>query len=381
MERQAMVIPNSSLLIRNSIASNRMTEMNGRYGWAVVGVVSLAVTAACAGGAAEASTSEEAGVAGRVITVEVETIRTTEFTDFLRIVGTVAANRDVLVAAEEGGVVRQLFVEKGAVVQAGQPLAKIDDAVLRPQVDQAVANARLAAETWERQQRLWEVEKIGSEMAYLQAKYNAQTAEAGARAMQERLAKTIVRAPISGVLDDRLVEVGGMVAPGTPIARVVDAATVKITGGVPERYTADITRGASMRVSFDGLGGVEHLGKVEFVGATLNETNRTFPVEVSVPNPQGFIRPGMVANLQVARRAVDQALLVPQSAVLRRETGYVAFVAVEKDGRTMAELREVVPAGSEAGRVVIEHGLQAGDRLIVVGQQQVSNGDRLRIVE
>lgn len=354
--------------------------MNSRYQTLLALALAAGTLAGCANEQAKATTTEEAAPSGRVISVEVETVRPSAFTDFVRIVGSVAANRDVAVAAEEGGVVRQLFVEKGAFVQAGQPIAKIDDAVLRAQADQAVANARLAEETWQRQQRLWEVEKIGSEMAYLQAKYNAQTAEAGARVMRERLARTVVRAPIAGVLDERMVEVGSMVAPGAPVARVVDAGRVKVMGGVPERYASDIVRGAEMRVAFDGLGGVEHTGRVEYVAATLNEQNRTFAIEVAVPNANGFIRPGMVANLQVARRAVGEAILVPQGAVLRRENGYVVYVAVERDGAPVAELRDVVPGASEGGRVVVEQGLQPGDRVVVVGQQQVSNGDRLRIV-
>jgi membrane fusion protein, multidrug efflux system len=135
-----------------------------------------------------------------------------------------------------------------------------------------------------------------------------------------------------------------------------------------------------MRVAFDGMSGAEHTGKVQYVGATLNEQNRTFPIEVVVPNPGGVIRPGMVANLQVARRTAGAALLVPQNAVLRRETGYVVYVAVDRDSQTVAELRDVIPGASEAGRVVIEQGVTPGDRVIVVGQQQVSSGDKLRIV-
>jgi membrane fusion protein, multidrug efflux system len=358
--------------------------MNVRHSgkaWALAALAMAATTAACANGQAEATTSTDTTTAGgRVISVEVETLRPAAFTDFVRIVGSVAANRDVAVAAEEGGVVRQLFVEKGAFVQVGQPIAKLDDAVLRAQADQAVANARLAAETWPRRQRIWEVEQIGSEMAYLQAKYNAQTAEAGARVMQARLAKTVVRAPIAGVLDERMVEVGSMVAPGAPVARIVDATRVKVSGGVPERYATDIVRGAEMRVGFDGMVGAEQTGRVEYVAATLNEQNRTFAIEVVVPNPNGHIRPGMVANLQVARRAVGEAIMVPQNAVLRRENGYVVYLVVERDGVPTAELRDVVPGASESGRVVVEQGLNAGDRVIVVGQQQVSNGDRLRIV-
>ena len=359
-----------------------MTNLANRRGWAPAALaLTLALAAGCASGEAGAAIAEDTAAPVRVISVEVEEASPASFTDFVRITGSVAASRDVTVAAEEAGVVRQLFVEKGAALRAGQPIARVDDGVLRAQLDQAAASARIAAETWERQKRLWEEERVGSEIAYLQARANAQTAEAGARVLRERLARTIVRAPIAGVLDDRFVEVGSMVAPGAPVARVVDASTVKILGGVPERYAADISPGAEIRVAFDALSGVERTGKVEFVGATLNESNRTFPIEVRLSNPGRVIRPGMVANLEIARGAAAQALLVPQNAVLRRENGYVVYVAVERGGALVAELRDVVPGAPQGNRVVVERGVRAGERVITVGQQQVSSGDRLRIVE
>jgi membrane fusion protein, multidrug efflux system len=372
--------------MRDITTDHTRLKMNGIHRRAGGPAAALALTlslslAGCASEEAGAATGADSTEVARVISVEVEEARIAAFTDFVRIVGSVAANRDVTVAAEEGGVVRELFVEKGAAVRAGQAIARIDDAVLRAQTDQAVATARLAAETWERQQRLWEVEQVGTEMAYLKARYDAQTAEAGARVLRERLARTVVRAPIAGVVDDRFVEVGSMVAPGAPVARVVDASTVKVRGGVPERNALDVARGAEMRVTFDALGGVEHAGRVEFVGATLNESNRTFPIEVVVPNPGRAIRPGMVARLEVARGTGGEALLVPQNAVLRREDGYVVYVAVERDGAPFAELREVVPGATQRNRVVVEQGLRPGERVITVGQQQVSSGDRLRIVD
>jgi membrane fusion protein, multidrug efflux system len=355
----------------------------GGGGRLVPGGVALAAAVllgACGGAGHAAEAEGEAGDATRVISVEVETVRSAPFTEFVRIVGTVHANRDVVISAEESGIIRQLFVDKGAVVRAGQPIARIDDSLLLIQLERAEAQARLAEETWERQRRLWEDENIGSEINYLNAKYNAQTARASADELRARVERSVVRAPIGGVLEARTVEIGTMVSPGAPVARVVDVATVKISGGVPERYASEIARGAEMRVFFDGLGSAEYSGKVEFVGATLNESNRTFPIEVTVPNQGRVIRPGMVANLQVARRAGAEALLVSQNAVLRRESGYVVYVVGERNGAPVAELRDVIPGVSEGGRVVIEQGLQPGDRVVVVGQQQVSSGDRLRIV-
>ena len=150
--------------------------------------------------------------------VEVVTVALENFEDQLGITGSVEAERDVTVAAEESGVIRELYVDKGQRVRAGQAIAKIDDRVLRAQYDQAMSEAALARETWDRQKRLWEEDRIGSEMNYLRSRYGAETAEANARVIAARLERTVVRAPITGVLDSRLVEIGSMVAPGAPVA-------------------------------------------------------------------------------------------------------------------------------------------------------------------
>jgi membrane fusion protein, multidrug efflux system len=316
----------------------------------------------------------------RLVPVEVEAVAAVAFTDALRIVGTVAAQRDVRVAAEESGVIRALLVERGQRVAAGQPLARIDDKMLQAQHEQARAEATLARETWERQRRLWEEEGIGSELAYLQAKHRAETAAANLKMFTERVGRTVVRAPIAGLVEERLVEVGTMVAPGTLVARIVAADTVKVTGGIPERYAGEIRRGAALDVDFDVLGGRTFTGELAFVGSSVNEQNRTFPIEVAVPNPGGVIKPGMVASVRVARRAVQDALVVPREAVLRTEAGFIVYVVDERGGAPVAEARPVVTGPAMGGRVLVESGLEAGERIVVVGQQRIAPGDALQIV-
>jgi membrane fusion protein, multidrug efflux system len=267
------------------------------------------------------------------------------------------------------------------VVRAGQPIARIDDRVLRAQYDQARSEAALARETFERQRRLWEDDKIGSEMNFLRAKYGAETAEASARVLAARLERTVVRAPVTGVLDARFVEIGTMVSPGTPVARIIDVDTLKITGGVPERYAGDIRNGAAAVVVFDNMPGREFAGRTRFVGAAIVEQNRTFPVEVAIPNASGMLKPGMVARVRLTRGTPRDALLVPREAVLRTESGYSVITVVEDGGRLMAHATPVIPGAGAGNRVVIESGLHPGDRVVVVGQHQVAHGDVVSIVE
>ncbi|MQA91081.1 MAG: efflux RND transporter periplasmic adaptor subunit [Gemmatimonas sp.] len=350
----------------------------------IMGVAAAAVLAAgivgCAGSdgtdVAEASEPNR-----RLVSVEVAEVQAASFADFVQIVGRIEADHDVTISAEESGTIRELLVEKGGFVQEGQPIARIDDSVLRPQSEQAAAEATLAQETWERQRRLWEEDRVGSEINYLQARYQAETAAAGARALQERLDRTVVRAPISGVLDDRLVEVGTLVSPGTPIGRILDTRTVKVAGGVPERYAGQIETGSEVQIGIEGAVGVSFTGEVNFVGAAVDQENRSFPIELHVPNEDGRLKPGMVVNVRVLRETVAEALVIPQEAVLREEDGYAVFVAIDRGGELFAESRPVALGPSQGNQVMIDEGLDVGDQVIVVGQTRLATGDQLQIVQ
>jgi membrane fusion protein, multidrug efflux system len=314
----------------------------------------------------------------RTVNVEVAAVVPQDFVHTVRIVGTVEADRDVVISAEEGGTVRQMLVRQGDRVRPGQPLFRLDAGVLQAQLEQAVSQALLAEETWERQRRLWEEDQIGTEMAYLQAKYNAQTARAQAQVLKERVDRTTIRAPIAGILEERLVEVGAMVSPGTPVARILDVDRVKVVGGVPERYGGQVRRGGEVTVTLEPVAG-EFVGEIDHVGAAVDRSSRTFTIEVEVPNAGHALKPGMVANVEIARERRAESLVVPRHAVLRLEGGYSVFVAVPHGTGWRAESRPVVPGAAHGGGVVIEQGLASGERVVVVGQQRVAHGDALII--
>ncbi len=358
-----------------------MERMTVNVRW-IHGSLALAVGIALAGcGGAEAGAegpSPEEAV--RVVNVEVREIATGSFADRINLTGVVLANRDVRVAAEESGVIREILEEKGSSVAAGEALARIDDAILRAQVEQARAAADLASQTWERRKRLWEESQVGSEIAYLEAKFAAEQTAASLRALEERLARTLVRAPFDGVLESRMIEVGSMVSPGQVVARVVDLDPVKIVAGVPERYAADVKVGARAVVTFDMFPGETFSAAIRYVGSTVDPQSRTFPIEVVMPNPRGVVKPEMVSNLAVARRELDSAVVVPRDALVRVEDGYAVFVTAEREGATVAEVRPVELGPSQRDMVVVESGLRPGDRIIVVGQKIVADGDRVNVV-
>jgi len=351
----------------------------GRVQFAIV-LVAVSLTACGTDAEAEGPAPAEGQALGRVINVETSTLEPGDFTEVIRLTGTVEANRDVTVAAEESGVVRALLVEKGTAVREGQPILKIDDRLLASQVEEARARADLASETWTRRKRLWEEDGIGTELAYLEARFASEQAVANLALLQERLDRTTVTAPVEGVLDDRFVEVGTMVSPGTPVARILDLDPVKVTAGVPERYATDVRPGTRATVTFDVLGDSEREGAISYVGAAVNPDNRTFPVEFTLPNPGRTIKPEMVAQVSVVRRELENVIVVPQEALIRVEGGFVVFVIVTRDGQDVAEARPVQTGPSQRNRVVVTEGLEGGERLVVVGQQTVAAEDVVRVV-
>ena len=320
-----------------------------------------------------------AGTARRIINVEVETLAVRSFTDVIRLTGVVLADREVTLAAEESGTVVQILADKGESVSRGQPLIELNDELLRVQRSEAEAQAVLAAEIWRRKKRLYEEERIGTEGEYLEARYTADQTRARLNLIEARLRRTVVRAPFDGLLDRRLVDVGSVVSPGQAVAHILDLEPLKVATGVPERYAADVGVGTRAVVAFEALADT-CAAILTYVGAAVDGGHRTFPVELALERPVASAKPAMVAEVHLVRRVYPQVLVVPRQALVRTEDGFSAFVAIDGEAGPLAEVRPVTLGASGGDQVVVTSGLLPADRLIVVGQQQVANGDRLSIV-
>ncbi len=339
-------------------------------------VVIIALLLAGCGRPAE--TAEEAVV--RIMNVEAVELVPRPFTSMIRVTGQVEALHDVTVVAEEAGVVEDILVPKGAPVRKGQVLARLNSDLLHAQLDEARASADLAEEQWQRQKRLWEEEHIGTELAYIQARENARMRSATVRTMETRMEKTTIRSLVGGTFEDYYIEVGEYAVPAQRFARIVSIDQVRITGGVPERYATDVKVGTTVELIMDTCPDQPCVHQIDYVSDTVDPDSRTFRVELRVPNPNGVLKPGMISNLHILRDQIDEAIVIPQEAVLRTQNGYQVFVVETREGKEYAQARIVEMGPSEANQVVILSGLEAGERVITVGQLKLGNGDLLNVV-
>lgn len=349
-------------------------------------LAALAAAAVGCGGSPGAETAGEAGgsvdssaTSVRVVDVRARTVRAGPFVDRLRVTGTVEAERTVELTAQEGGRIRSVHAEKGERLAAGAPIVEIDDRELRARLEEARARAELAREQWERRRQLYEEEDAISELAYLRARSEADQAAARVERLESRLEDTSVEAPFAGVLDERPVEVGSTVSPGTHVATLVDLRPVKVSAGVPERYANDVAVGDSATVTVPSLDDREFSGTLTYVGAAVNEDSRSLPVEVELPNVEGTLKPAMVAKVELVRKRWASAVVVPQDAVLRASDGFAVYVVERGEEGPTARRRSVQLGPRENDRVVVEAGLEAGELLVTVGQQQLADGDRVRL--
>lgn len=364
-----------------TLSTRRATPAGGRRTFTWLGLAAAALTLAGCGDEADAGPDEQVPAADtrRVINVEVEQLQPRRFTDVVRLTGAVQADRQVTVAAEEGGTVTRILVDKGQSVTQDEVLVRLDDELLRAQRDEAQAQAGLAAEMWRRKQRLYEDDGIGTEGEYLEARYTADQTRARLDLFEARLKRLAVRAPFDGILETRFVEVGSVVSPGQAVAHVLDLEPLKVAAGVPERYAVDVVPGSRAVVAFAALSDTCD-ATVSFVGAAVHGGHRTFPIELDLERPVRGAKPEMVAEVLLVRQVLEDVVVVPRQALVRTEDGFSTFVAVDGEGGTVARERPVTLGSAAGDEAVITSGLAAADRLIVVGQQQVADGDRLRIV-
>ncbi len=138
--------------------------------------------------------------------------------------------------------------------------------------------------------------------------------------------------------------------------------------------------GAEAILRFEAIGDEVYTSAIRYVGATINPSSRTFPIEVELSNADGAIKPEMVSNMSIIRQQVEEAIVVPQDALVRVEDGYVAYVVVERSGVQVAEVRNLELGPTRRNLVVVEKGLSVGEDLIIIGQKSVADGDRVNLV-
>lgn len=301
------------------------------------------------------------------------------FNHYLELQGSVDTKQNLVITPEMGGILKTVYVKEGQNVTKGQLLASIDDGGLGQQKAQLEIQANLAKTTFERQKRLWD-QKIGSEIQYLQAKSQYDALQKNVDQINQQLAKTNVRAPFNGVIDDVITEQGSVVAPGSQLMRIVNLNDMYIETDVPEDYITNVTENKDVKVEFPVLGKTMD-AKVRQAGNYINPANRTFKIEVAVPNKDKTIKPNLTAKLKINDYTNENAILIPQSIISENANGeqYI-FILTEKDGDKATAKQIIIKTGKTQGdHIEVIDNLPKDTEIIMEGARSVKDGQTVRI--
>ncbi len=332
------------------------------------------IVAACSRGAAQSEQTAATVRQEKLINVEVQALQPSDLRENILLSGNAEAAHDLMISSEQGGTVQQLPVDRGDRVKKGQLLAAVSADIFRAQLAEAEANLRLKQAGLDKAKTLFERRSI-TQMQRLQAQVEFDAAEAAVAQARSRLSRAVIEAPIGGEIEERYADPGEMVQPGGQLFRLVDRSRIKIKSEFSERDVTTFKPGLIGRVQFDALPDTAFEARLTFVSSVADPATRTYPCQFELDNPRGMIRGGMHARIQVLKELHEDQIVVPQTALVETENGRSAFVVED----SIARRREVTVGASERGMVVVTGGLQPGEELVVLGQRDLVDGQKVRI--
>ncbi len=317
--------------------------------------------------------------AGRIrlgaIPVKVIQVKREPISVFLLSSANLEALRKVDVVARVSGIVRRIFVEEGDAVRKNQILAKLDDTELQLQLQQAQARAENNSRLFQRAKEMFEKNLISKEQ-YDDAKYQYETAQAQLKSAQLQLSYASIRAPISGVVTQRLIEVGNTVNTNQKVFTMVDYDTLYARIFIPEKDIPRVHVGQKARVTVEAYPNRVFWGRVKMINPIVDPESGTVKVTVSLLKRGTPLLPGMFATVQIITETHPDALVIPKRALLLESETDRVFVV--KD--SVAHQRDVKLGFSDGDRVEILDGLQVGEWVVVVGQEGLQNGAHVRMI-
>nr|HAD53211.1 efflux RND transporter periplasmic adaptor subunit [Algoriphagus sp.] len=295
-----------------------------------------------------------------------------EFEHFVEVTGSVLSKKNVIISAETGGRILEVPAIEGMRMTKGQVLARIDAESIQRNIEELETNLDLAKTLFEKQKRLWEQE-IGTEVQFLEAKNRKEGLERSLASLKTQLNKSMVVAPFNGTVESVQIRLGELVQPGTPMFQFVGESDLFIEADISESYVGVLSKGDSVDVSFPSIG-KELKTKVSSVGAIINPNNRTFKVEVYLPNiPQ--VKPNMITVLKIQDYENPSSVIVPSYLILSDSKGDYIYIV---DGE-LAKKRYIKRGRTFNNETEILEGLEGNETLVDKGFREVGDNFKVNI--
>lgn len=295
-------------------------------------------------------------------------------------VGNFVATQGTELTSEASGIVRQILFESGATVEQGQLLVKLDDSIDQPELARLKAAERLAYIELERTKRLYQDNSV-AELDLRRRESESEQAKAAVRMQQARIAQKEIRAPFSGIVGIRQVNLGQLVSPGSKVVSIEALDPIYLNFTLPEQQLARLHTGQQVRVRIDAFPEQSFKGEITAIAPAVRASSRSIEIQATLANPEQQLRPGMFGRVEVLTGDVQEVLLVPQTAIQFNTFGNSVFVLREEDGQLKA-FQRFVQTGERRGDLInITGGLEAGDQVATSGLLKLRNGAAVKVSE
>ena len=309
--------------------------------------------------------------------VQALTLEESPFRTWVEVQGTVDARQSIEVTAESMGVVRNIRVKEGQKVTKGQILAELDQTVLVQSIEEIKGQLDFAKQLYTKQSNLWK-QNIGSEVQYLNAKNQKESLERRLSTIESQLDMTRIKAPVSGTVDQVYLKLGQSTAMGMPAVRVVNFNDLRVITDLSESYVSRVREGASVELEFKDLN-LSAQGRIAYVARSISALNRTFRAEVPLNNREGLYRPNMIVGMKINDYSTNKAIKIPVNLLQNSDEGTFVMVVRGEGTNLKASRVSVTPGRSNGIETEILQGLQAGDRIITTGYNELNDGQAITL--
>lgn len=372
--------------------------------------------------------------------IETTTIKGQKFNDYFEIIGNIQALNSTTISSETSGKIIRLNIDEGDFIKEGDLLLETEHDSIKTQIKQLEANLKqtvalhnqakgtiglqkylLDGEVKVRQLSLnninkdvkrdeelfkssvitkeklddrkynrniteiqYELSRINKEQQNIVLNTNIETTKAQIESLQAQLdllkiqlGRTYIKSPVSGIVDKLNIDKGELLNPGTSIAEIIRIDNVKLVGGIPEKEIGNVKYGDDVKIKVSAYTNKDFYGKIQHISSNADKTSKTFDVKIIINNSNKLLKPGMLARFSMLRDKYDNAILIPSSSVIQTENSPIVYI--EKDGKVTE--RKIKLGNNSSEKVVVLEGISEGEKLVTVGQQNLSNGDLVNIVK
>lgn len=320
------------------------------------------------GGSGKGATSKGGGML-----VDGIVVRTQSFENTLEVTGSLEANESVALQAEVSGLVKGIYFKEGSNVSKGQLLVKINDLDIQAQLQETLTRQNLSAANENRAKQLLAKGAISQE-EYDASLAELQSLKAQSQLVRAQLAKTSIVAPFSGRIGLRSISEGEYLTPTKLIANLLSTNPIKVNFSIPEKYAGQIKMNSSIAFTKAGSKKI-FTGKVFAVEPGINAETRTLHLKALAQNADNELMPGSFAKIKLALSTLDQAILIPNEAIIPIENGKMVFIS--KNGK--AQRIEVESGARTDKNIVITSGLNVGDTVLTTGAMTLKPESPVRV--